>query len=301
MLDRVSLFALIAAAGLLLGVMVAGTGTGVAAFWQTSSILLVVGGSILATIASLPPRRFASIRGVVRRAFYDETPAPEAVIGQLVALAVIARREGMLALDEPSRGVSDPFLRQTLQMAVDGMDAATIETVMQSQMQAMDLRHTYGKSLFETMGRFAPVFGMIGTLIGLVVMLGHMSDPKSIGPGMAVALLTTLYGLVIANLLCLPLARKLAGRSSDELMVKTMMLRGVLAIQAGDHPRIVEQKLWAFLPASRHEPLTFDAGRQDGAGQSGVSPADAGESAATQDAASDSAATSASAAQREAA
>ncbi len=251
MLDRVTVFALLGAVGLLFGVMLASTGMALGVFWQTPSIVLVLGGSILATVVSLPPRRLGSIAGVLRSAFRDTAPAPETVIEQIVALAAIARRDGMLALEEPSKRLSDDFLRRTLQMAIDGMDGGTIETVMRHEMEATDLRHTYGKSLFETMGRFSPVFGMIGTLIGLVVMLGHMSDPAKIGPGMAVALLTTLYGLVIANVFCLPLARKLGGRSSDELMIKTMILRGVLAIHAGDHPRIVEQKLKAFLPAAQ--------------------------------------------------
>jgi chemotaxis protein MotA len=169
-------------------------------------------------------------------------------------------------------------------MAVDGMDAATIEHVMRSEMEATDLRHTYGKGVLETMGRFSPVFGMIGTLIGLVVMLGHMTDPSRIGPGMAVALLTTLYGLLIANVFCLPLARKLAGRSSDELMVKQMMLKGVLAIQAGDHPRIVEQKLRAYIPGSERERRRTDekvASLRQDAGRKGASPA-GGEIASSQ-------------------
>jgi chemotaxis protein MotA len=276
MLDRVTVFALLGAVALLLGVMLCGTGPAVGVFWQTPSIILVLGGSILATIVSLPPRRFASIRGVVRSAFHDTMPPPEAVIDQIVALATVARKDGMLALDEPSRHLPDPFLQRTLQMAIDGMDGATIEAVMRNEMEATDLRHTYGKNLFETMGRFAPVFGMIGTLIGLVVMLGHMSDPARIGPGMAVALLTTLYGLVIANVFCLPLARKLAGRSSDELMIKTMMLRGVLAIQAGDHPRIVEQKLRAFLPGMQRTvlgPSAVSAAPPPPATQKGEEPA----------------------------
>jgi chemotaxis protein MotA len=249
MLDGLTVWALLGTVGVVVGVMLAGAGPSIGAFWQTPSVLLVLAGSALATLVSLPPRRLGSIAGVLRSAFRDTTPSPEAVIEQVVRMAEVARRQGMLALEEPARAVSDDFLRRALQMAIDGMDAATIESVMRGELEATDLRHTYGKNVLETMGRFAPVFGMIGTLIGLVLMLGQMSDPARIGPGMAVALLTTLYGLVIANVFCLPLARKLAGRSSDELMVKTMALRGVLAIHAGDHPRVVEQKLRAYLPA----------------------------------------------------
>ena len=137
-----------------------------------------------------------------------------------------------------------------MRMAIDGTDNATIEHVCRAEMESVDLRHTYGVRLLESMGRSAPVFGMIGTLIGLVIMLGRMNDPARIGPGMAVALLTTLYGLVLANVFCLPLSRKLAHRSSEELLSKTVALKGVLAIQAGDNPRIVEQKLRAYVPGS---------------------------------------------------
>jgi hypothetical protein len=146
-------------------------------------------------------------------------------------------------------GLNEPFLRKAFQMAIDGADAATIEAVLRAEMESTDLRHAYGVKMIESMGRSAPVFGMIGTLIGLVIMLGRLDDPARIGPGMAVALLTTLYGLVLANVFFLPLARKLAHRSSEELLNKTIALQGVLAIQAGDNPRIVEQKLRAYLPA----------------------------------------------------
>ena len=250
MVDRMTVLGLLATVGVVIGVMVAGMGIAAGVFWQGPSVVLVVGGSALATLVSLPPRRLGSIAGVIRSAFRDNVMAAPDVLAQVVVLAEIARRHGMLALEEPAKALPDEFLRRAVQMAVDGLDAATIENVMRSEMEATDLRHTYGKGVLETMGRFSPVFGMIGTLIGLVVMLGHMSDPSRIGPGMAVAMMTTLYGLIVANVFCLPLARKLAGRSSDELMIKTMMLKGVLAIHAGDHPRIVEQKLRAYVPSS---------------------------------------------------
>lgn len=250
-LDRTTVLGLTAAIGLLLAVMLAGAGESVGVYWQTSSMLLVLGGSLLATLVSHPWSQFRSIGAVARKTVYEQASTQLESIGTLVRLAEVARRSGMLALEAPTREVKDEFLRTTMQMAIDGCDGGTIEAVMRAEMEATDLRHTCGKGLLESIGRFSPVFGMIGTLIGLVMMLGHMSDPSKIGPGMAVALLTTLYGLVIANVFCLPLARKLAHRSSDELLCKTIILKGVLAIQAGDHPRMVEQKLRAYLPAGQ--------------------------------------------------
>lgn len=247
-LDRATVLGITATLGLILGIMILGSGSGALVFWQTPALALVIGGSILATLAAVPGAQFRSLPAVLRNALYVRTRPPEETIAILVSLAEVARRQGMLALERPVRLVGDDFLRRAMQMAIDGADGATIDAVLRSEMEAIDLRHTCGKALFESIGRFAPVFGMIGTVIGLVVMLGHMDDPTKIGPGMAVALLTTLYGLVLANVLCAPIARKLAHRSSEELLGKMIALRGVLAIQAGDHPRIVEQKLRAYLP-----------------------------------------------------
>lgn len=249
MIDRATILGLIVAVGLLLAVMFAAAGDGVGAYWQTSSLLLVLGGSVVATMVAYPWSQFRTLGAVLRNAVRKEGSQPLDVIGTLVAMAELARRSGMLSLEAPIRELRDNFLRHGLEMAVDGADTGTIEAMLRAEMEATDLRHTCGKGLLENIGRCAPVFGMIGTLIGLVVMLGHMSDPSRIGPGMAVALLTTLYGLVLANVFCLPLARKLGQRSSDELLCKTIMLKGVLAIQAGDHPRVLEQKLRVYLPS----------------------------------------------------
>ncbi len=186
---------------------------------------------------------------MLRHAVCVRTRPAEDVVVLIVALAEIARRDGLLALEKPVASLNDPFLRKGFQMAIDGADASTIASVLRAEMESTDLRHTYGVRMLESMGRSAPVFGMIGTVIGLVVMLGQLNDPSRIGPGMAVALLTTLYGLVLANVFFLPLARKLTHRSSEELLGKQVVLEGVLAIQAGDNPRVVERRLRAYLPS----------------------------------------------------
>jgi len=250
LIDRATVFGLAATLGLLVWVLVAGAGWEADVFWRTPSLALVVGGAVLTTLMAFPGGRFRSIGKLLRNAFVVRTPAAQESVILLVALAEIARRDGLLALEKPVAGLKDDFAKRAMRMAIDGMDATTIEHVCRAEMESVDLRHTYGVRLLESMGRSAPVFGMIGTLIGLVIMLGRMNDPAKIGPGMAVALLTTLYGLVLANVFFLPLARKLAHRSSEELLAKTIALKGVLAIQAGDNPRIVEQKLRAYVPGS---------------------------------------------------
>jgi len=250
LIDRATVFGLAATLGLLVWVLVAGAGWEADVFWRTPSLALVVGGAVLTTLVAFPGGRFRSIGKLLRNAFVVRTRPVEELVIVLVALAEIARRDGLLALEKPAAGLKDDFVKRAMRMAIDGTEPTTIEHVCRAEMESVDLRHTYGVRLMESMGRSAPVFGMIGTLIGLVIMLGRMNDPAKIGPGMAVALLTTLYGLVLANVFCLPLARKLAHRSSEELLSKMIAMKGVLAIQAGDNPRIVEQKLRAYVPGS---------------------------------------------------
>jgi len=248
--DRTTVLGLLALVALLAWVVLAGAGPAAHVFWQTSSVAFVVGGSVVAAFVASPgvgPRRLASI---LRNAFSVRVPSPDDVIIMLVALAEVARRDGLLALDKTVSGLKDDFTRRAMQMAIDGVDPDVIQAVCQAELESIDLRHAEGKAVLESMARFAPALGMMGTLVGLVVMLGKMDDPSRIGPGMAVALLTTLYGLGLANLFCLPLARRLAHRSSQELLAKTVALKGVLGVQAGDNPRVLAQKLRAYLPGA---------------------------------------------------
>jgi chemotaxis protein MotA len=249
-LDRATVMALAGLLGLLAWVVVAGAGPSAHAFWQTSSIAFVVGGSVLAGLLASPAVGLRRLVAIVRSAFVVRGIAPEETIITLVALAEIARRDGLLAMEKPVGGLRDDFTRRAAQMAIDGTDRDVIQAVMQAELESIDLRHAEGKAALESMARFSPAFGMMGTVIGLVIMLGRMDDPSHIGPGMAVALLTTLYGLAFANLFCLPLARRLTYRSSQELLAKTVALKGVLGIQAGDNPRVLAQKLRAHLPGA---------------------------------------------------
>ena len=176
-------------------------------------------------------------------------------------LSVGARRDGILALENMTDQIEDAFVVTGIQMAVDGTDPEIIQTIMETELENLIERHDAGRGLLEAMGRYAPAYGMIGTLIGLVAMLSNMDDPSAIGAGMAAALLTTLYGAMMANVVFLPLSDKLAKRTSEEVLVKTIIVQGVMAIQSGDNPRNVETKLRTFLPPSDRE-LTEDEKRE---------------------------------------
>tara|TARA_Y100000589_G_scaffold272309_1_gene265359 strand:- start:691 stop:1548 length:858 start_codon:yes stop_codon:yes gene_type:complete len=238
--------------GLLLGGACVGLalvlGGSFGAYVDPVALLIVVGGAGAATMTSVPIRRFFRVHKVSLKAIMHKSVSPQEQISRLVDLSELARREGVLALEGALAEIDDPFLVRGVQLAIDGADPATIRSVLETELDVLVERHEAGRSLFEQLGKYAPAFGMIGTVIGLVAMLANMDDPSAIGAGMAAALLTTLYGALLANLVFLPLADKLAARTSEEVLVRTMAIHGVLGIQAGDNPRHVDSKLRTFLP-----------------------------------------------------
>lgn len=248
-MDLGTIIGLLAGIGLLLWSILMASSIG--PFIDYPSIIMVGGGTLCVAMMSFPMQNLFSVMKVVKNCFFVKARDPSDLIAELVKYAEIARRDGILALENQTGKITDPFQVAAIQMAVDGTDPELIEVVLNSQLEAVAARHGEGKAIFDNMGKYAPAFGMIGTLVGLVIMLKNMDDPKSIGPAMAVALLTTLYGALISNMVAGPMAEKLARRSSEEMMLKMMIIKGVMAIQSGDNPRIVEQKLQAFLPASR--------------------------------------------------
>lgn len=248
-MDIATLIGLVAGTGLLLWAILSKTHLG--AFMDAGSVAIVFGGAFAAAMVSFPIKNLLGIARVVKNCFFAKFFDPNELIADMVKYAEVARRDGILALENVTSDIKDPFLVSGIQMAVDGQDPELIETIMMNDLETVEGRHAEGKALFANIGKYAPAFGMIGTLIGLVIMLGNMNDPSSIGPAMAVALLTTLYGAVLANLVALPLADKLALRSREELTRKMIIIKGVMSIQSGDNPRIVEQKLKTFLPASK--------------------------------------------------
>ncbi len=220
-------------------------------FIDISSIMIVLGGTFGATLINFPLSDILSVIGVIKKGFLNKPPDPTANIKMLVEFAEVARREGILALEDRIKDIEDPFLKEGIQLAVDGTEPDLMKTILDTEIESLQNRHELGATIMKTMGTYAPAYGMIGTVIGLILMLGTMSDPSSIGPSMAVALITTFYGAVLANLIFLPLAGKLETISSQEVMVKQLVMEGVLSIQSGDNPRIVEQKLVSFIPPKK--------------------------------------------------
>ena len=214
------------------------------------SAILVFGASITILFFAIPAKYVKGLIPVTKKAFFTKPTQIDKLIEDLVSFAEIARRDGILSLENAVKDIDDPFIVQGIQMAVDGTDPELIEQVMLNDLENLAERHETGKFLYDTMGKYAPAIGMIGTLIGLVAMLADLSDPAAIGAGLAVALLTTLYGAIIANAVAGPIADRLAKRSAEEVMYKTVIVKGVMAIQSGDNPRVVEQKLRTFLPPS---------------------------------------------------
>ncbi len=248
-MDIATIIGLIAGSGLILWGMI--SGASLEMFIDYPSVAIVIGGAVSAALISFPLKDVFKIAKVVKHSVLFKARNKTELIKELVHYAEVARRDGILSLENSVREIDDEFLVSGIQMAVDGTDPELIEAVLESEVEAIEDRHAQGKAIFDNIGRFAPAFGMIGTLIGLVKMLANMDDPSKIGAGMAVALLTTMYGALVANLVALPIAEKLGRRSAEEIMIKNIIVRGVMAIQSGDNPRVVEQKLLTFLPVSQ--------------------------------------------------
>ncbi|MFH1418827.1 MAG: MotA/TolQ/ExbB proton channel family protein [Planctomycetota bacterium] len=247
-MDLGTIIGLIAAIGLFAWSMISGSGGEVMdTFFDAPSAILVVGGSAFITLLSCRLDRFLALAKITKNAFFNRSTKPTELITQLVSLSDVARREGILSLQNTIAEMKDPFLSNGLQMVVDGTDAETIKQVLDLEVEALEQRHGEGKGVLDLGGKYAPAFGMMGTLVGLVIMLKNMEDPSKIGAGMAVALLTTLYGAVIANVFCLPLADKLTAKHDEEMLALEIAKAGILGLQAGDNPRILEMKLAVFL------------------------------------------------------
>ncbi|MGI6036932.1 MAG: motility protein A [Limnochordia bacterium] len=224
-------------------------------FLDFPSVLIVLGGTIAATLINYPLRTIINVLRVTRVAFFHKQTSPEEMIATLVSFAEKARREGLLAMEDEADRLDEPFLKKGIQLVVDGTEPELVKGILEIELSFLEERHGMGQQVFQTMGSVAPAFGMTGTLIGLIQMLGEMDDPNTIGPALAVAVITTLYGVVLANLVFLPIAGKLKVRSEEEIQLREIMIEGILSIQAGENPRIVEEKLKAFLPPENRENL----------------------------------------------
>ncbi len=246
-MDLATLIGLVGAFGVVLASILTGGAAGV--FVNVPSLLIVVVGTLLVVMMKFSLKQFLGAAGVAAKAFMFKTAEPEDLIEKAVELAQMSRQGGLLALE--SAEVPDEFMNRGIGYLVDGHDATTVRTLLTKDMTETVKRHLEGQRIFKSMGDVAPAMGMIGTLIGLVQMLSVMDDPKAIGPAMAVALLTTLYGAILANMFALPVADKLALRSDDEKKVKSLIIDALMAILDGQNPRVIEGILHNYLPKSK--------------------------------------------------
>ena len=227
--------------------LMVGIGSNLPSMIDPPSMIIVVGGTLSATLIANPLAEVINLVGVVKNAVLTNVPVPTDIIERIVAFAEMARREGILALESAIEDGDDAFLSNGVKLAVDGTEPDLIMDILETELSFIEERHKTGAEIVANMGNAAPAFGMIGTLIGLVIMLKNMDDPAAIGPGMAIALLTTMYGAILANIIFGPISAKLKLYSAKEVLAKRMIIEGIMSIQSGDNPRIVETKLSVFL------------------------------------------------------
>ncbi|MBL4831708.1 MAG: flagellar motor protein PomA [Aliivibrio sp.] len=242
-MDLATLIGLIGGFSFVVMAMIIGGDLGT--FFDITSVLIVIGGSTFVVLMKFTVGQFFGAAKIGLKAFMFKTDNPEDLIAKIVEMADAARKGGFLALEEVD--IPNSFMRKGIDLLVDGHDADVVKTTLQKDIALTVERHEQGAGTFQAFGDVAPAMGMIGTLIGLVAMLANMDDPKSIGPAMAVALLTTLYGSIIANMVALPLASKLLMRKDQEKLNRRLILDGVLAIQDGQNPRVIDGYLKNYL------------------------------------------------------
>ncbi|USD65876.1 flagellar motor protein PomA [Vibrio sp. SCSIO 43136] len=242
-MDLATLIGLIGAFAFVVMAMILGGGIGI--FIDVQSILIVVGGSTFVVLMKFTMGQFFAALKIAVKAFMFKADEPEDLIAKIVEMADAARKGGFLALEEME--ITNSFMQKGIDLLVDGHDADVVKATMQKDIALTTERHEFGSAFYKAFGDVAPAMGMIGTLIGLVAMLSNMDDPKSIGPAMAVALLTTLYGAIMSNMLFFPIADKLDLRRDQEQLNRRLIMDGVLAIQDGQNPRVIDSYLKNYL------------------------------------------------------
>jgi chemotaxis protein MotA len=222
-------------------------------FINIPSVLIVVGGTAGVAFVQYPAKDLLDAINVAKKTVLHKEDSINDMIMQLMGFANKARKEGILALQSEMEKIDDEFLVKAMQMAVDGQEPDTLRGMLNTEVEYIQQRHEKGANIFISLGTISPAMGMVGTLIGLVQMLQTMDDPSKIGPAMAVALLTTFYGAVMANVMFLPMAGKLRLRSESEMLIKTLIIEGMQSILSGENPRIMEQKLHSFIAPKMRE------------------------------------------------
>lgn len=234
-------------------------------FLDAPSALITFGGSFMCILASNTIKSFVDGLKSFTLIFKTSTMNVPEIIQKIIDLSNVARKEGLLSLEEAAGDIDDEFLKKGILLIVDGTDPELVRAIMETELVSVEDRHKEKIGFWENLGAMGPAWGMIGTLIGLVNMLQDMNDPSSIGPSMAVALITTLYGSILANWICAPVATKLKSKNAEEMMMKEIEIEGLLSIQAGENPRVIEEKLKSFLaPKDRQNPNEEGGGEADG-------------------------------------
>jgi len=250
-MDISSVIGVVSGMGFVLGTIL--LGGSIMMFVNIPSILIVVGGTIAACMIGYPLSDVLGMFKVAIKVFMFKIEKPEEIIANLVEISNKARKGGLLSIEGDIQSTPDPYLAQALQMTVDGVKTGDIAQIMQKKMELTRKNLDTGADIFSSMGGYAPAFGMIGTLIGLVQMLANLDDPSSIGPKMAVAMITTFYGSVMANLFFIPMSDKLSGRNHEEITNMNIIFEGILSIREGEHPKLMEDKLKVYLPEGKSD------------------------------------------------
>ena len=248
----------------ILGIATSGGISTIGNFIDIPSVAITFGGAFSAILATYTLQEFLAGLKSFALIFKLPTVNTSEMIHKIIELSNIARKEGLLSLEEATTEMEDEFLKKGILLIVDGTDPELVRAIMETELMSIESRHKSKISFWENVGSMGPAWGMIGTLVGLVNMLQNMSDPNSIGPSMATALITTLYGSLLANWICAPVAGKLKNNNELELMEKEIMIEGLLSIQAGENPRVIEEKLKSFLSPAERTTESEEGGDVDG-------------------------------------
>ena len=244
-MDIATIIGLVTAIGLVItAIQMGGT---LESFVDLVSILIVVGGTIGAILVNYPLKEVLGAVAIGLKTFISKVHDPKATIHELIELSQIVRKDGLLGMEGQVDGMDNEFMKKAIQMAIDGQEPNIIDDILYGETDKISDRHALGAEIFMALGGFAPAFGMIGTLVGLVLMLQNMEDPSTIGPSMSVALLTTFYGALMSNIFFLPMAGKLKTLSKKEVLVNEIIMAGIQSLSAGENPRIMERRLMGFL------------------------------------------------------
>ncbi len=246
-LEKTTIIGLVAGVAFIVVSILISEGASLMSFLDGPSVLITLGGTIASTIVAYPAKSLKSLWPTVRTSFQINKADLYSDIETIIGIANTARREGLLALENSLSKISDPFMKKGIMLIVDGTDPEFVKTVMEAEIYFVQERHGQSQAILDSMAAYAPAYGMIGTLIGLINMLKNLTNTDALGPSMAVALVTTFYGVILANLVFNPMSKKLKVMTAQEAKRKELLLEGLLSIQAGENPRVIQKRLYSFL------------------------------------------------------